>query len=124
METTKENSEALHYAYYVLIRSHYRTDNQKNFDKRTKFGKQAYAYYLKLQYTENVSLILEKRRKRCSQKYTFSNVLDNKLYLDWKSNKHNIIVCDNRLSEGLRNHWAKNEFDIKVLKILKKYSTK
>ena len=122
MKTTKENSEALHYAYYILIHSYWGTDGRKFFDRRTKSGKQAYAYYLKLQHTENISLILEKRRKRCSQKYIFSNVLNNKLYKDWKSNKRSITVYDDRLSEGLRNHWAKNDFDIKVLKILKQYS--
>lgn len=50
------------------------------------------------------------------------NVLHNPLYLDWCRHRGQVWrISDNGLHfRDHRNHWAKNDFDRKVLQILKK----
>ena len=54
------------------------------------------------------------------------NVLHNPLYLDWCRNRGQVWqISDNGLHfRDHRNHWAKSDFDRKVLQVLKRYTFK
>ena len=124
----KTESEARKIAYKILC-SRYRVilgkSSSKNFhlDMRRKFDKLIYKYICEIRQLINFSEILAKQKVRQKNKpYQFTNVLQNSLYLDYKRNGGRIEV--QRLYVHGRNHWAKNEFDLKVLSILNKRNKK
>ena len=70
------------------------------------------------------TLIIQLKRIRAINKpKPFTNILQNKLVIDYISNRNYIkrIEEDRIVFFGNRNHWAKNEQDVRVLSILKKY---
>jgi len=91
------------------------------YDGRTRIGNLANSIVQELK--SNSSFIEQvkktKKRRKENKPYEFSNILDNPIVRDWKANKRRLTVYDNRLSDGYRNHWAKNEKDLQILKILR-----
>ena len=100
----------------------YRSFPSRCYDLRTREGKEAFAFY-----KENESEIHKKAReiqalriqRREAKKHTFENVLTNSLYLDYCRNRHSAKLYSDRIKDGLRNHWAANDFELKILAILK-----
>lgn len=95
---------------------------QPRIDKRTKVGRLALQMIYELQKTLDFATIKEKQMQRRKLKGSrkFTNVFDNPLVKDYTSNKWNLIkVHSDRLEFSGRNHWAKNEQDLRILKILK-----
>lgn len=98
-------------------------------DKRTKWGKLVTKFFKEDKFNltqEEYNTILAKRKARREYKNwkrdRVVSIFDEPLYKDWKANKYHIVVECNRLKDGIRNHWAKNQHDRKILEILKKYS--
>jgi len=73
--------------------------------------------------TEKKRILALKKDRAKNRIEKFENILSNKLVKDYLSNKYWVRgVYDNHLYFGDgRNHWAKNETDLKVLAILKKH---
>lgn len=89
-------------------------------DYRFNFWKEVRQKFDEIAKNVDFDRVKRLRRERVKGKYTApGNVLQNPLYLDWKRN--NMTVKADRLTDGYRNHWAKSEFDRKVLAILAKY---
>jgi hypothetical protein len=92
-------------------------------DMRYNTSKEFMSLFYKLTKDFNKSEALEKlkARRKANSIVEFSNVLNNKLYVDFKKNKLNVrFINDTHINFYGRNHHAKNEIDLKVLSILKK----
>jgi hypothetical protein len=99
-----------------------RFNKRPKLDMRFNFNKQVANELIKIELTENEeTLILRKRADRRKNKFVFSNVLNNPLVIDYKANKSRITHIHKEVInfDNYRNHWAKNEFDLKVIAILK-----
>lgn len=96
-------------------------------DQRTIFGREYNRYRAILDndtaMTEKRKEAMRKRIERFNNRWQFSNILTNKIVMDYMvhKNEHFFEVHADRLVEGRRNHWAKNDFDKKILSILMKY---
>lgn len=58
------------------------------------------------------------------RKYTFSNILNNHLVIDWIANKRNIRnIIPQKCMQFIsgRNHYIRDAHDIKILRILENY---
>lgn len=65
------------------------------------------------------SSIRQIRKIRSENKYKYSNILKNPLVVDYLTHKHDVkVVTPSHISFYNRNHWAKNEQDFRVLKVL------
>jgi hypothetical protein len=66
--------------------------------------------------------IAKQEARRKAKPEHFTNILDAPLVRDWKSNKHRygFKVLSDRIIDGGRNHWAKNDRDKEILAILSK----
>lgn len=99
------------------------TDSQRiyrNFDFRTNIDKKAFGIFKQLEQTVDKSKIKQIKKERIKRKsFEQNNILDNKLLLDFKRNR--CYIYNNHLSDGYRNHWAKNNQDLKVLSVLRKH---
>lgn len=92
------------------------------FDNRYRIGKLANKIIRET--VINKTEILAKRKARMASKpQPFTNILSNKLYIDWRKNKANLWVNSDHLRDKYsdRRHWAKSEKDIKLLAILRNY---
>lgn len=88
------------------------------FDQRTRIGKLALSIFKKIK-VDKTQIVELKTRRRAAKHCEFSNVLSNPLVKDWMKNAPKVFP--NHLSEGHRNHWAKSQFDRKILSILLKW---
>lgn len=94
------------------------------YDARTRIETLAAdIFYKEVKNLDKQKIVSIKRERKLKRPVEFSNILQNKIYSDWKKNRHALVFTD-RLIIDSRNHWAKNSEDFKVLSILKKYSIK
>ena len=93
-------------------------------DKRYILNKEALKIAKSLDYDS--TYILQKKKERQERKYRKNNnILSNPIVVDYLKHKDSIcFINDERINFGQRNHWAKNEKDIKILTILRKRHTK
>lgn len=92
-------------------------------DRRTKVGKLALKMIYELEKTYDFEGVKNKRKQRENQKpEPFKNILQNPIVKDYINNRHKLkqILNDRLLFWGGRNHWAKNETDLRILSILRK----
>lgn len=71
-------------------------------------------------------LAVKKSRAIAKSMCTYVPIRQNKLYVDYRNNRNNIKYIDDdciHFSSG-RNHWAKNDRDLKVINILKRHFAK
>lgn len=105
---------------YLLMGKLPKRDNRLNFTHDVK------QFIKKIDLTEQqVNDIIKLKQKRAKAKRgmnDFTNIYNEPLVKDYRNNKGNLRgVYDNRLFfSGGRNHWAKNDRDVKILAILKK----
>lgn len=92
-------------------------------DRRTKVGKLALKMVYEIEKTYDFEGVKNKVKQRAIQKpKPFENILQNPLVKDYINNMYSIKhILNNRLVflSG-RNHWAKNETDLRILNILRK----
>lgn len=93
----------------------------KRFNYDARFRTEVLA--AKIVHDTQIDRILIKKlwKSRKQNKAKFNNVLSNPIVVDFKQNKPCKVLSD-RLVFGQRNHWAKNNFDFKILSILQKSS--
>lgn len=134
-------------AYLYYIKGDYArfTDMQRNRplcprqDMRTIYGREFAAEVARLH--DNHRLVVDsfeaamKRRTRQRERWATEdearvneglfNSLKNPLVIDYKNNKQ-FLTCvrPDKLSFGIRNHWAKNEKDRRIISIISKYFDK
>lgn len=90
-------------------------------DMRYNRSKEFLLIFNKLKNFNKQERICKLKSRRVNKNFTFENVLSNKIFIDFRKNKHNIkFIHDNFIDFYGRNHHAKNNFDLKVLSILKK----
>jgi hypothetical protein len=89
------------------------------FDGRTRIGNLSNQIYQKINNIADIKKAKQKVIQRRKNKFTFSNILDSPIVKDFINNTPEKVFKD-RLRFNSRNHWAKNETDLKVLKILMK----
>ncbi len=100
---------------------HYRLNMRKSFDRVV--GIKVYNLVKSDKFRLDVEIAKRNIEKRKKPK-TFQNVLQNPLVKDYIKNKNIAKVYDDHIDFGVRNHWAKDEQDLKILKILKKWKEK
>lgn len=91
-------------------------------DKRTRVGKLALEMIYKIEKDFDFDGVRQKITERIKLKNsTFSNVFTNPIVKDYINNKNNIktIHRDRIQFFNGRNHWAKSETDLRILKILR-----
>ena len=73
--------------------------------------------------TEKKRILSLKKERSKNRIQKIDNVLSNKLAKDYLTNKYYLrgVYDDHLVFSSGRNHWAKNETDLKVLAILKKH---
>ncbi len=122
--TNQEIKKAEKIAYQALYSTYNMRMNVRfRYDARTRVGSLSAAIYYTEEGKLNKVAIYNKRRKRIANKpEEYTNILNNKIYNDWKKNKSQAQVYNNHIRFQGRNHWAKNTEDLKVLSIIKKYS--
>lgn len=93
------------------------------FDKRTRIGNLANNILKTISVDKDAIKILKRKRAYLKQDAIFSNILSNKILLDYKKNKSVIHVYPDKLNNPYdrRNHFAKTAQDFTVLKVLIKY---
>lgn len=91
-------------------------------DLRTRVGKLAMKLVKKEEFKKNSDEIQSKRKIRASRKRipSFVNIFERPIVRDYLNNGYKLRVLENRLTDGYRNHWAKNKKDLRILGILKK----
>ena len=119
MKTTEEKlAEKIIYVY--LKQKTLNPYTKLKVDKRTKVGKLALEMVYKIEMAFNFKEVKQKRINR--NKLKFKNILQNPIVKDYINNKPNIkqVLTNGIVFYGGRNHWAKNEKDLRILKILQK----
>jgi len=93
----------------------------RGIDLRTRVGKLAMKLIKQDEFQKNAKEIRQKQKLRRERKLNsrFVNIFERPIVKDYLANPY-INVHSNRLSDGLRNHWAKDDKDLKILSILKK----
>ena len=95
--------------------------HRKHFDLRRNIDKIAISIYKELVNTVNHKEIKAKQAQRLkARQVATSNIYENKLFLDFKSN-NNLLIYSNYLTDGYRKHWAKTDQDLRVLQVLRKH---
>lgn len=125
--TKKEIKTAKKHAYnfFTSFRYLYQYKDDFKFDGRTRIGNLSYEYFLELKKSINRKDIKEKIEKRKNNKFIFKNIFSNPLVNDFIKNKINLdTIYKDRLRFSGRNHWAKNDYDKKILLILQKHNNK
>lgn len=98
-------------------RKYYRLDFRFNFDRAVW----AYMKSHPLSESQKAEILAKKKERAKNKNWQFQNVLSNPLVKDFKNNRHSLSYIDeHRLCFHGRNHWAKNNFDRKILSILLK----
>lgn len=121
MKTTEEKiAEKIIYSY---LRQKTLIPHKKlKVDKRTKVGKLALKMVYKIEMAFNFKEAKEKRlnRNKLKQELKFKNILQNPIVKDYINNKSHIkqVLTNGIMFYGGRNHWAKNEKDLRILKII------
>lgn len=126
------NLHRLRYRYALQLNSCRRTTSPAGYfrneqDMRTKEAREALPLFVALiEATPRAELDAmatrhNSRARAKNQPTPPLNVLHNPLYLDWCRNRGQVWrISDNGLHfKDRRNHWAKNDFDRKVLQVIK-----
>jgi len=91
-------------------------------DMRFSFNKEVGKFLELLKISEDEKTRINRLRsdRRKSRRLPFQNVLSNPIVRDYLSNKHHLLDVrpDHLYFIGHRNHWAKNNFDRKILSVL------
>lgn len=123
--TKKEIEIAKKWAYGHFFSAWHLSSYRFKPDQRTRIGRLALSQYNEL--SENCSElrdeVLKKQvARRKNKPAAFSNVLSNPIVKDYRANRPFIekIYPDRIVFSGYRNHWAKDEKDIRILRILRK----
>lgn len=105
---------------YLAMKAGFGLTKLPKVDKRTKVGKLALEMIYKLEKTYNFEEVREKKKLRnLNRVKPFTNILSRPLVKDYINNKHSLKkVHENRLEFYGRNHWAKDELDLRILKKL------
>lgn len=92
-------------------------------DRRTRIGRLALDIFYRKAGEIDKAAINEKRKyRRNLNKGVYTNYLNNPLIRDYVSNKRFLKnIYPDRLVFLGRNHWAKNETDLRILKVLRNY---
>lgn len=121
-ETRLANKMAMQYLYSInniLLNKRFR------YDARTRVGNLAASIVRAKQLSESEKMQIKAlKRKRANARSQNNQVpiLRQPIVVDWIKNKRWLKVQNNRLTDGYRNHWAKNEKDLKILAVLRKYA--
>lgn len=121
--TRQEVSMATRIAYSHLVEKSIYRGAKLRIYKRTRVGKLALEMIYKLEKDFDFEKVRQKKIERVKLKNsTFSNVFTNPIVKDYINNNSSIksIYNDRIHFWGGRNHWAKNELDKRILKILKR----
>lgn len=111
------------YAYYQGFRKYI----MRRHDMRTKQAKRLLKQteqYKNFDFQAYTKDIAQKRKQRKANQYQHTNILKNKIVIDFIANKRSINYIDygnKYIDYGGRKHWAKNDFDKKVIAIIKKH---
>lgn len=122
MKTT-EQKQAEKIAYNYLRQKAISKFAKLKVDRRTKVGKLALKMIYELEKTYDFEGVKNKHKQRVIQKpKPYKNILQNPIVKDYINNRHKLkqILNDRLLFWGGRNHWAKNETDLRILNILRK----
>lgn len=97
-------------------------------DMRTRHAKQlvkALENWRNFDFQSEINDIRRKRRERNENKaYKFRNVIINNIVVDYLENNSYITYFDSEnkyIAFGTRKHWAKNDFDVKIIEVLHRY---
>lgn len=120
------NVKKLYHNYiFALAISRNAHNFYKSFDRRRNEDKQALAAFEAYRKKQNewadVASYLEKRKKRLSNRFVFTPIAQNGMWLDYKRNKPLKVYADH-LNFGQRNHWASTPTDYNVLRVAMKYN--
>jgi ribosomal protein L17 len=123
-----ETFEKIGMRFIYSVENIYQGKNPK-LDRRFTVNKMALNFIRKNNISETTKkAIREKKRQRAILRnmHKQESILKNKLVVDYLANKNSIkYIYEDHISFcGFRNHWAKNEKDLKVLEILRKYYKK
>lgn len=119
---TAEQKQAEKIAYNYLRQKAISRFAKLRVDRRTRVGKLALQMIYEMEKTYDFEGVKNKRKQRENQKpEPFKNILQNPLVKDYINNRYKIKhILDNRLVFwGGRNHWAKSETDLRILRVLK-----
>ena len=86
------------------------------YDRRTRVGNLA-AAIVKNTPVDRAAIKAKKRARAANRPLPFRNVLNNPLVRDYIANG-GYVLPDRLAFRSGRNHWAKNDFDRKILKVL------
>lgn len=106
--------------YSVFMNFH----REFEYDRRTRIGNLANHYVLNLKKNSNLNelKILKKKRRKYKQTSEFKNIFTLPIVYDYFKHKHNLKdIQSDRLEFWGRNHWAKTDKDLKIIKILSKH---
>ena len=119
--TRQEVSMATRIAYSHLVEKSIYRGAKLRIDKRTRVGKLALEMIYKLEKTYNFEEVREKKKLRSLNGVkSFTNILSRPLVKDYINNKNSLKKIHNDHLEFYgRNHWAKDELDLRILKKLK-----
>lgn len=95
------------------------------YDARTRVGNLAASIVRAKQLNDSEKMrikSLKRQRANSRQQNVQVPILSQPIVVDWIKNKRWLKVQNNRLTDGYRNHWAKNEKDLKILAILRKHA--
>lgn len=123
MKTITARYIAYKYLYGI---NHIVINKPFKYDKRTTLGKEANTIVQSLKKTIDRDMILKIKSKRAAQKLIKETVsiFNQPLVKDYINNKHYIkAIHQDRIEFYSRNHWAKNDKDLKILQILSKKFT-
>ncbi len=130
MKTTEKElqKKALKIAYnycfnkYEILKNRVSPNRKINLDRRYKVNQLAINYIKKIRATidfTEIRLLQKERRIRLLNNQC--NILQNHIVKDWIENKNMVkSIDDEKISFYGRNHWAKNDRDVKILEILSK----
>lgn len=120
MRTTEQQAKSMAYKYF-FSRNHIVLQRKPKFDMRYNVSKRAMSIYIDLCNTVNVNEVRLLQIKRAALKKNTSpiSIFEQPIVRDYMNNKP-VYVYPDRLSFGLRNHWAKNEKDFKILNVLRR----
>ena len=97
----------------------------KMLDLRYNFHKEVARFVAthKISDNERITIIEKRKNRRANKNYILIPISKLPIVFDYLEHKLDLIqVCDDHLRfYSGRNHWAKNEKDLKILAILKKH---
>lgn len=96
-------------------------DRKPRLDMRYNSSKEFMSLFYKLTKGFDKQAALVKLKARRKPAFVFENILQNKIYNDYKKNYSDIqFIHENFIQFWGRNHHAKNTNDVKVIAILRK----